>query len=145
MKSSFLLTIILIFTFQSSFCQVIEDQNKNESAQELFDLYTYKQKQNRNAGWIFLGVGAVMITGGYLTSEKGSDSIGEAVGNDVSGGILAIAGGASVVASVPFFIIASKHKERAQLALKGETISLHNVPMTKSNYVLLSVSISLDN
>lgn len=133
-----------MFTFQSTLCQVIDEQKKDESPQELFDLYTYKQKQNRNTGWILLGAGAVLITGGILIGEQDTNSIGEAVSADISGSILAIAGGASAVASIPFFIIASKHKERADLALKGELISLNSSPLTKSNYVVFSITIPLN-
>lgn len=145
MKKAFYITLVLLLTFQSPFCQVIDEQDQKESQQELFDLYTYKQKQNRNTGWILLGAGAVLITGGILTGEQDTDSIGEAVAADISGSILAIAGGATAVASVPFFIIASKHKERADLALKGELISLNSSPVTKSNYVVLSITIPLNH
>ncbi len=59
-----------------------------------------------------------------------------------SGGFIAILGGATTAASIPFFISAGKNKRKASLSLKGETLSFGKLNSRKSQ--LLSVAVTID-
>ena len=147
MRLAFILSLVLMFTFQSTFCQVIEKPETNKLQQESYNFYMSKKKSNQTAGWVLLGTGAALITVGFATlnSTENADSLLEGAKRSFGGGFLIIGGGGLTVASIPFFIIANKHKNRANLALKGGSISFDNISIPKTNYLVLSLNISLDN
>ena len=149
MRLAFILSFILMFTFQSTFCQIIEKPETNEAQQESYNFYMSKKKSNENVGWILLGTGAAVFTAGLLAeTESDPDTIGEAVaaglGNELKNAVM-IGGGVIAASSIPFFIIASNHKNRATLALKGGSISYNNVSIPKSKYIGLSINIPIGN
>ena len=139
-------TLLFLFS-QPSFCQKIDAPENTKSQQELYDLYTLKKKNNQTAAWILLGTGTAILVGGLLKvdSAEDADSLGEGLGDSLGGGILAIAGGGIAVSSIPFFIIANKNKNRAELALKGGTITYDNISVPRTKYIGLSVKIPIGN
>lgn len=85
-----------------------------------------------------LGTGSAMMIGGVALAAS-EDSY-----SNLDSGIAVFAIGIPVtLASIPFFIIAKKNNKRANLSLKGESISLKYIPVEKSNYVALSLTIPL--
>ena len=147
MRLSLILFTLLFLFSHSSFCQKIDDSENTKSQQEQYDLYTLKKKNNQTAAWLLLGTGTALLVGGLLTADSAedADNIGESIGNSIEGTVLAIAGGGIVAASIPFFITANNNKNRAELALKGGTITYHNISVPRSKYIGLSVKIPIGN
>ena len=147
MRLAFILSLVLMFTFQSTLCQVIDEPETNKSQQESYNFYMSKKKSNETTGWILLGSGAAMFIGGLVLADSAEidDGIGGITKKAVGAAFLVYGGGGLAIASVPFFIIARNNKNKANLALKGETISFNNVPTYKSNYLVFSLTIPLDN
>ena len=67
--------------------------------------YLQKSKHQRTTGWIFRGSGAVLFGVGIIWGATTTDDVGPSV--------LALAGGACIITSVPFFMAAKKNKRRA--------------------------------
>jgi len=145
MKNLYLLFLLL--SFQIPQAQVI-DSEITKSQQELFDYYNIKQKNQKKTAWILLGSGVVMGIVGIAILENNSEEIitdiysgkGSSSGNGST--FLIITGGASTLASIPFFISAGNNKRKATISLKGEQNSVGIRTLYKSNY--LGVALTLD-
>lgn len=85
--------------------------------------YLAKSKRQKTAAWVFLGTGVAIFTGGLIAHynhannpDDFEDAIESAFGYDdemaVAGLGLLIAGG-----SIPFFIVSSKNKKKANAAV----------------------------
>jgi hypothetical protein len=137
---------ILLLSFQIAQSQVT-DFTMHKSAQELFDYHTIKQKKNKTTAWILLGSGVAMTIGGFAILENNATTIltdiysGKSSGDGTVSTLLIITGGASTLASIPFFISAGKHKRKATLSLKGEQNIMGNLKIDNSNYLALNITI----
>ncbi len=145
MKQFLITILVLLFTFQTTNCQVIE-LVPNSSPQVSYDYYMLKQKQNKTAAWIFLGGGvAVTVVGAAIGSNAAEKNpLGTLSLRDEgakAGILLIVIGGASTLASIPFFISAGSNKRKAMLALKGVQNSAGNIKFDNSNYLSVSVTI----
>jgi len=97
--------------------------------------YLQKSKQQKTAAWIMLSSGAAMIGGGLAINLSG----GILSGNGSKGLWLSYLGGATALASIPFFIGASKNKKKAAgLSFKNETI-----PQLQKNSFVFKMAPSL--
>jgi len=133
---SFYLFLFFLIAIQQIQSQVIEPTT-NKSSQELYDFYTLKQKKNKTAAWIFLGSGLAVTAVGFEIGNKGDlDDIGTT-------GLLVVLGGATTLASVPFFIAAGKNKRKAWLSLKKVQNSVGNINFDNSNYLSVSITIPI--
>lgn len=97
-----------------------------------------------------LGGGAVVgLTGALVTGAESVNAvlIDPLMGNEPSrssiGPVLMGVGLVSMLGSIPCFISAGNNKMRADMALKGEPITLGNNPFRQAYYPALSVKISL--
>lgn len=133
------LIFILVFSIQIIHGQKI-DSSTDKNPQELFDYYTYKQKKQKKEAWITLGIGATLTIGGGLLVANDLYGSGGTIG-----GVMFLIGVPTSLISIPLFISAGKNKKRANLALKGESISFKYIPIEKSNYLALSLTIPIGN
>jgi hypothetical protein len=133
--------IILLFTFNYSFAQLSEPP-PNSPPQEFYDYYKLKQKKNKTTALILLGAGTIVAVGNYI-SYSNSTTKGFA-GNVPSTSQIVIfgIGGASALASIPFFISAGKNKMKANMSLKGESITFGNFTTKNSRSVLIALTIN---
>ena len=147
MKLPLIIFLVFIFTFQHTQAQVI-DNTTTKSQQELFDYHILKQKKNKTTAWILLGSGVAMGIVGIAILENNAEEIitdiytGKGSSSGSGSSFLIIAGGASTLASIPFFISAGKHRRKATLSLKGEQNLIGNITFRKSNN--LSVALTID-
>jgi len=147
MKNSILLILLLIFSGSFAHAQKTEPTTGMKPG-ELHDYYLKKQRNNKTAGWIMLGGGAVVgLTGALVTGAESVNAvlIDPLMGNEPSltGPVLMGVGLVSMLGSIPCFISAGNNKMRADMALKGEPITLGNKPFRQAYYPALSVKISL--
>lgn len=138
--------IILLLSFQIPQAQLI-DNTTTKSQQELFDYHILKQKKNKTTAWILLGSGVAMGIVGIAILENNAEEIitdiytGKGSSSGIGSSFLIIAGGASTLASIPFFISAGKHKRKATLSLKGEQNLVGNITFRKYNNLSVSLTI----
>ncbi|MEP6261660.1 MAG: hypothetical protein ABJ092_08790 [Gillisia sp.] len=87
------------------------------------DYYLQKSKNQRTAGWVLLGAGAgIGIIGAIVSAEALTEDwfFGDSKKSD-TGLIIGAVGAASSLASIPFFISASKNSRKAaQLSLESQ-------------------------
>ena len=136
----------LLLFFQIAYGQVIEKTN-NKTSQELFDYHSLKQKNNKTTAWILLSSGVAMTAGGFAIMKNNGKEIitdiytGKSSNDGTASTLLIIGGGATTLASIPFFISAGKHKRKATLSLKGEQNIVRNIKIDNSNYLGVNITI----
>ena len=101
-----------------------------------------KAKSNRTTGWILFGVGTGSMIGGFV-SALSSGLIFSTNPNKGKG--LFIAGAATSLASIPFFIAGGIHKHKAKLALQRESVYIGSKVISQYDYTSLSLSMQLFN
>ncbi|NNL15077.1 MAG: hypothetical protein HKO81_00365 [Flavobacteriaceae bacterium] len=158
MKFSFNLFLIFILTFQYTYGPVIENstddppQEKNKYfTQTQYDFYSLKHKRQKTTAWILLGAGAALTVKGLVTVDNSNKKLSKSTGweglgyvfEGGGGGMIAILGGATAVASIPFFISAGKNKRKASLSIKRESLSFGNLNTKKSQVLSAVVTIDL--
>ena len=80
-----------------------------------YDYYMRKKKNNLTAGLVTLG-GGLVLSGIALITSTNSKSFD----NDVTAGVLFIAGAASGIASIPLMIMAHVYGHKAKLELSNQ-------------------------
>lgn len=117
------------------------DLIKRKSTQESHDDYMQKYKTNKTIGWVLLGSGLGMIIGGGAV-YAGYAAQGYNGPAPVTAEVLfLIVGPSFALASIPFFIWGKNNKTKAELVLKGESVTLGNKELYKSNYTALALRI----
>lgn len=127
MKKITLIITTITALVASGYCQVdrLTAKIKNGYAG---NNYLIKSKQQKKAGWILLGGGTALTVIGLATFPKdyniifGNDKRTESKA-DVAGGLI-IAGGLSMLGSIPLFIVARKNKTMANLTVAMQKTAL---------------------
>ena len=134
MKQLILFLLVLIFSTQGLFSQEKESQTE-KSPQELENYYTMKFKKKKRTAWILLGsgVGAMAIS----TAISYNSSIYDP--SIVYAGGAFLAGVASAIVSIPFFIKAHSFKKKAA-ATSSFQVSLGTISMPQRNNFALGLS-----
>ena len=96
--------------------------------------YLKKSKNQKIAGFTMIGAGIVMIGGGILINL----STGWGKGNSHNGLWLSYLGGATTLASIPFFIASSHNKHKA-VTVSIENEALPYLVKTNLSYPLVAV------
>ena len=103
---NYILLVVSMFLFLSAFGQVAKtEKNRN--------YFLLKSKNQKTTAEILLGTGTAAVLIGTLVAEDRDASLSEYA----YGRIMAGAGGVLLVMSVPYFISASKNKERGKLSI----------------------------
>lgn len=111
----------------------IGQQYGNEKQQIKQDLLE-KSKRQKKTGFILLGAGAVSTVAGALIFANNFTLIGsEDDGAGAAGATLFVAGGLSMLSSIPVFIASSKNRERA--TEMSARIKLESLPQVFPKYV----------
>ena len=117
------------------------DLTKSKSTQELHHDYTQKYKTNKTIGWVLLGSGVGMIIGGGAVFAKYAGEGYNGAPPETAELLFFIVGPSFAHASIPFFIWGKKNKTKAELVLKGESVTFGNKELYKSNYTALALRI----
>ena len=140
-KTIFIKKILILFCFSLLTIQLIKgqkiDTSRSTSPQALHDMYWQKRKTNYTVGVIILGSGIGMTIGKIANNLSGGNFDGS------KGLWLFYLGGAATLISIPFFISARSNERKAKLALKGESVTIGNKILVKSNYSALALTIQL--
>jgi hypothetical protein len=157
MKKVLISFLILLFALQLVKGQN-NDTSQSKSPQMLHDMYMQKRKANNTVGCVLLGSGAAMIVGSFVINLSGGVLGGGSISlnprgntttssnsnrNTSKGVWLGYVGGATTLASIPFFISARANKTKATLALKEEVITIGNRMVDKSNSSAIAFTIQL--
>ena len=141
----FLCLVILIISFQFSSAQLI-DRTTTMTPEEQFNYHSLKQKRNKTAAWILLGSGILMTMSGIVINSADEYvevfTLGLKEVEDVhKGDWLIYVGGATTLASIPFFISAGKHKSKATVTLKAQQNSVVRETLYSSNSLAIGFKI----
>ncbi|MDU8884549.1 hypothetical protein RXV94_00150 [Yeosuana sp. MJ-SS3] len=136
----------MILSFQTPQAQEL-DSELPKTPQQLFDYHTLKQKRNKTTAWILAGGGLLMTMSGLVinSADEAAEvaTLGLADIEEVhKGDWLIYVGGATTLASIPFFISSGKHKSKATVALKAQQNSV--VWRTLSNLNSLAIGFKID-
>lgn len=142
MKKSFLIFLVSLLVTQLVSTQTIE-LPKTKSAQELHDNYIEKYKTYKTTGRVLLGSGIGMIVGGGIVFAAYAKQGFNGPAPVSAENLFIIIGPSAALASIPFFILAKRNKTKAELVIKGETVTFGNKIPYKSNYIALAVTIQL--
>ena len=122
-----------------------QPQLKTQSIRE--DLIQ-KSKSQKTTGFLMLGIGAAATIGGAVLFSDNFTIFGNGDDNAANGGgFLFIAGGLSMLGSIPFFISSSNNKQKAMVIHAG--VKLERIPQnsiyknTASQYPAVTLSLNL--
>lgn len=137
-----LISFFIISHAGAQFTDTIKPVSPKLHSDQLFQ----KARNQKTAAWVFLGAGAGLAIAGAIieTNAVEKDPLGalENLGTVGAGGIMVIAGGASMLASVPFFIASGKNRRKAIVSLNNESNSiLHQ--LHKGNIIRVGISLNL--
>lgn len=119
MKKIFVLPLLLVFATASFSQQTVHKQNLKQTD------YLQKSKKQKKVAWILLGGGAGLIITSLIIPQGEptgyqidpiSGGFYEGHKNDGIKGAFILAGGLSMLGSIPFFIASGKNKRRATRA-----------------------------
>lgn len=117
-------------------------QKTNDSLPAVNTDYMAKSKNQKSAGWVLLGGGAVLIGTGFLIGDSKNSTFDDAATGAILGGI----GVLSAIGSIPLFIASGKNKKKAMRAstfIKKETVPLfHKQSFTQNSYPAFSISLN---
>ena len=137
MKKTIISAMILLFAM-SSFSQ----QTNLKQTLTLTD-YLKKSKNQKTAAWILLGGGTALIVTGLLIGTQNEASLD----NAATGGVIVVAGAASVIGSIPLFIASGKNKRRGMAAVSYfkmvDISAIQGYRIIHTSYPALSVNIRL--
>lgn len=101
----------LLLALLSNFVMAQQDPSKKPVADE--DLIL-KSRSQKSTAFIMLGLGAATTALGAIVFEENFTVLGESNNNAVTGSVvMAIAGGLSMLGSIPFFVASANNKQKA--------------------------------
>lgn len=109
MKPLLLLVVFGLYTFAPLYAQ----QAPVNTSHETYESYMKKRKNNRGVGWLLLGGGLVFVVGGTAINLRHNLIFDSNTSDDNEGLWAVYLGGASMLASVPFFVAAGDNKKKA--------------------------------
>jgi Na+/melibiose symporter-like transporter len=149
MKQFIITILVLLFTFQTTNCQVIEPA-PNSSPEEFYDYHMLKYKKNKNAALICGISGGVLAIGGITYTIVESVDVfweavfeGEAEGSSV-GPILALSGAGLIGAAITLSSSARKHQKKAYMYISSLQNTVGNVTIDNSKNLGISLVIPLN-
>jgi len=130
--------VVIAFFF---FPQLVSAQNTDTSGSSGLRYCTYmsKQKAGNTAGWVLLAPGAAMMTLAGIIIVNNTGYLFPS--GHVTNKEFLYLGGAMALASIPFFLSASRNKAKAYLSLKRGTIAF--AERCPDNFSYLSVSLRI--
>ena len=130
MKKYFSILLLMVIGFNS-----FSQQLKNKE-QKLPGDYLEKSKKQKTTGFILLGSGAAVFTGGTIAMEH-SQSKGE---NEFP---FLVCGLAMTITSIPFFISSAGNKHKARIYMRKEALMLTPNIKTGQDYKSIVKKIGL--
>ena len=149
MRKFFILSLLLAFA-TASFSQQVS--SKNQLTRED---YLKKSKNKKKVGWIMLGGGATLVAiafiipkGDYEGLQACANILCETYKNDEIKAVFGLAGGLTMLGSIPFFLASGKNKRRANAvsaSFKTEKASIvRGNSLIKMQYPALSIKIAFN-
>lgn len=141
-------TIISLFAL-SFFSPGIQAQHMEKTYSDLQlkenQYYSKKHKNQKRTAWILLTGGTALTIGGVVGQAASFTVFVFTQPEEINetGSYVALAGLASMVTSIPFFIASGKNKKRANIALIKEKITMGHKINQQTNYNSVALSIRL--
>ena len=139
MRAILISFLVFLFSMDLANSQYLETFN-DKTPYDSYDFYVQKQKANKTTAWVLLGSGVVMTIAGLGINMEGGVLDGDSTNNN-KGLWLSYLGGATTVASIPFFISAHKHNRNASISLKNETYTFRNTPFKRQRIVSIAFAL----
>jgi len=131
--------LVLIFTFQSVQSQVT-DSLTVKSKQEMYDFYIAKNKKLKTTGSVLLGTGVAAMGVGFALTNN-SDVLDSSNDWGYGAGFMLV-GSLSAISSMPVFIMAKKHKRKAEAILGSGEVGIGAIPFNDTKYASVGIKIS---
>ncbi len=146
-KIKIILSLCFIITVSESRAQLI-DSTSPVTPRLNSDLLFQKARNQNTIAWILLGAGAGLGIAGLAVGEGAvkrvwSDPVDRTLSTVSTGGALALVGGASMLASIPFFIAAGKNRRKANVMLKDESVSFSRQLHFGKNFFSFGINVNL--
>lgn len=140
MKRSISFLLIFLFTFHL-FCQV-EELNTTIPAQENYDYYLLKHKNQKTTGTILLVAGLLSAGGGIalMASNITLFSTEQSPGFKAGTGLFFV-GSAATIISIPVLVSSGTNKRKAEAFLSKENVGFIGSPEGSTHFVSLGVNI----
>ena len=133
----FLLLVPCLFAHDAAYSQPKENDSLRQE-------YLRKWKNQRTAGWIFLGSGIALVSIGLVVTSAEVVTTTFTSESSGVGPTLVLIGVAAGVTSIPFFISASsKRRKAADLSLVPESIRLPQMTSGNRKFAALKLTIPL--
>lgn len=124
---------------------VVVEKSFSQTPEFTKDYYLSKSKSQKTIGWVMLGGGVAMATAGILIVNKNDDDLLDNLGNTGAGMILEIAGIATALGSIPFFISSAKNiRKAAFISLNNQQILIpqqNSFALTTQPALLLKIEL----
>lgn len=118
---------IMLLAFAPNLFAQQTDTEKMKMREDLL----LKSKNQKTTGFLMLGLGAAAAVTGAILFDQNFDVMSDGGdGATNAGGVLFVAGGLSVLGSVPFFIASSNNKQKA-MAISA-VIGIEKTPVSGS-------------
>ena len=146
-KLKIILWLCIIITMSESNAQPIDSTNSITPKLHSDQLFQ-KARNQKTTAWIFLAGGAGIAIAGLVVGEStvnhvGIDPIDKIYSDLQTGSMLLLAGGASMLASIPFFVASGKNGRKARITFNNESNSILRQLHHKGNNII-RVGISLN-
>ncbi len=147
-KIKIILSLCFIITVSESCAQLNDTLQSKIHPKASSDLLFKKSGNQNTIAWILLGAGAGLGIAGLAVGEGGvkrvwSDPVDRTLSTVSTGGALALVGGASMLASIPFFIASGKNRRKASVMLKDESVSFSRQLHFGKSFISLGISVNL--
>lgn len=130
MKRTFLIFLVLVFSFELAQSQVSEP-TPEPSQEKTYGYYIQKHHSQKVTGWVLLGTGVGMAIAGTAMVSQQSDKNGT---EDV-GTFLLVTGGATAIASIPVLISSGKNKKKATAIMEAGKVGIKGAAVNQPRYV----------
>lgn len=146
MKNLFAVLFFLTASVAETEAQ-LADTAKHALPQSNYDLALKKARNQKTAAWLFLGGGTGLaivsaVIGTNVVKNVGSQPIDKLDAGLQTGAALLLAGGACMVASIPFFISSGKNRKRASVLLRNESTAMLGKLCFKQKFPAISIRLT---
>lgn len=111
------------------------------------DRLLQKSRNKKAVAWVLFGAGAGLGIAGLAVGESAighlwSDPLDRTASRTTTGGALILAGGVSMLGSIPFFISSAKNKRRALLSVDNGSV-IPGPMLHRQNLIAVALRINL--
>ena len=141
----------ILMVFAILFCSTILKSQVSDTTRPTtplqfdYNLLFSKARKQKTTAWVLLGAGSGVALAGFIIAANGAfeELFGFSSGKSVTGSVMMLAGAASIVASIPFFISSGKNQKKATLMLQKSSHAYSGQALNRHQSFSVGVKIGL--